>query len=186
MRKVFVASGLRCDLVMADHQSGKAYVEALAGRHVSGQLKIAPEHTEPEVLARMGKPGGDLLPFREHFLKACRKAGKNQFLTYYFIAAHPGTTAAHMKKLKSFCRDKLNIAPEQVQIFTPTPSTYSTLMYWTGRDPFRREKLFIEKAPQAKQRQKALLLPRRSARSGIKRSRRFPKPAGNHARGSKG
>ncbi len=182
MRKVFVASGLRCDLVMADRQSGRAYVDALAERHVSGQLKIAPEHTEPEVLAQMGKPGGDLLPFRKHFLQASRKVGKRQFLTYYFIAAHPGTTAAHMKKLKSFCRSQLRIAPEQVQIFTPTPSTYSTLMYWTGRDPFKREKLFIEKAPRAKQHQKTLLLPRRSARSGLKRSRRVPGSVKEHAR----
>ena len=182
MRKVFVASGLRCDLVMADRQSGKAYVDALAGRHVSGQLKIAPEHTEPEVLARMGKPGGDLLPFRERFLQASRKAGKRQFLTYYFIAAHPGTTAAHMRKLKSFCRDQLHLAPEQVQIFTPTPSTYSTLMYWTGRDPFRREKLFVEKAPREKQRQKALLLPRRSARDGVKRSQRIRGPVKKRVR----
>ena len=182
MRKVFVASGLRCDLVMADRQSGRAYVDALAERHVSGQLKIAPEHTEPEVLAQMGKPGGDLLPFRKHFLQASRKVGKRQFLTYYFIAAHPGTTAAHMKKLKSFCRSQLRIAPEQVQIFTPSPSTYSTLMYWTGRDPFKREKLFIEKAPRAKQHQKTLLLPRRSARSGLKRSRRVPGSVNEHAR----
>ncbi len=182
MRKVFVASGLRCDLVLADRQCGQGYVEALAARHVSGQLKIAPEHTEPDILARMGKSGGDLRPFREHFLKASRKAGKNQFLTYYFIAAHPGTTAAHMKKLKTFCKKYLEIAPEQIQIFTPTPSTYSTLMYWTERDPFRQEKIFIEKDPQAKQRQKAELLPRRYARLGLKRSRRFPKPSSEHTR----
>ena len=165
MRRVFVASGLRCDLVMADHRSGQAYIDALAGRHVSGQLKIAPEHTEPEVLKRMGKPGNNLLPFRERFLRASRRAGKHQFLTYYFIAAHPGSTTGHMKKLKSFCRAQLKIAPEQVQIYTPTPSTYSTLLYWTGRDPFSQQEIFVEKDPVKKQRQKAQLLPRRSVRA---------------------
>ena len=169
MRKVFVASGLRCDLVMTDRRSGSAYIDTLAAAHVSGQLKIAPEHTEPEVLKRMGKPGGDLLPFRHRFLQASRAAGKNQYLTYYFIAAHPGTTLEHMKRLKSFCRARLKITPEQVQIFTPTPSTYSTLMYWTDRDPFSRRKIFVEKDATAKQRQKTHLRPLASARTGKKR-----------------
>lgn len=173
MRKVFVASGLRCDLVMADRQSGEAYIDALAGQHVSGQLKIAPEHSEDEVLQRMGKPGlADLIPFRDRFLQASRSAGKRQYLTYYFIAAHPGTTAAHMRALGAFCRRHLRMAPEQVQIFTPTPSTYATLMYWTGRDPFSAEKIFVEKDPVRKQRQKTEILPRRSQRGMNPRSQR--------------
>ena len=169
MRHVFVASGLRYDLVMADRRSGQTYIDALAGKHVSGQLKIAPEHTDPEILERMGKSGRDLLPFRQRFLQACRSAGKRQFLTYYFIAAYPGTTAGHMKKLKSFCRTNLNIAPEQIQLFTPTPSTYASLMYWTERDPFSRRKIFVEKNPAQKQRQKNQLLPQ-SSRKSEKRS----------------
>ena len=174
MRRVFVASGLRCDLVMADQRAGKAYVETLAGKHVSGQLKIAPEHTEPDVLERMGKSGRDLLPFRKRFLQASRAAGKRQYLTYYFIAAYPGTTSAHMQKLKSFCRTHLKIAPEQVQIFTPTPSTYATLMYWTEKDPFTRRKLWVEKDPVRKQRQKNQLLPRHAVRPG----KTSPRPSG--------
>jgi uncharacterized radical SAM protein YgiQ len=170
MRHVFVASGLRCDLVAADRRFGLAYIDALAARHVSGQLKIAPEHSEKEVLQRMGKPGiENLKPFRERFLKASRAAGKRQYLTYYFIAAHPGTTLAHMRRLKTYTRQELKLAPEQVQVFTPTPSTYASLMYWTGRDPFSREKIFVERDPVRKQRQKEELLPRRSA------SQRFPR-----------
>ncbi len=185
MRRVFVASGLRCDLVMADQRAGEAYVDALAGRHVSGQLKIAPEHTEPDVLERMGKSGRDLLPFRKRFLQASRAAGKRQYLTYYFIAAYPGTTAGHMQKLRSFCRTHLKIAPEQVQIFTPTPSTFATLMYWTEKDPFSRRKLFVEKDPVKKQRQKNQLLPRHAVRPGKISSRPPGKPPNRPGRRSK-
>lgn len=173
VRKVFVASGLRYDLVMADRQSGRAYIDALARQHVSGQLKIAPEHSEPEVLARMGKSGIEaLMPFREQFQRASHAADKDQYLTYYFIAAHPGARDSHMQRLKAFCRGQLKIAPQQVQIFTPTPSTYSTLMYWTGRDPFSGEKIFIEKKPRRKQRQKDVLLPSRAGRSGSRQPQR--------------
>jgi uncharacterized radical SAM protein YgiQ len=172
MRHVFVASGLRCDLVAADHRSGAAYIDALADQHVSGQLKIAPEHSEQDVLQRMGKPGIESLkPFRERFLEASRAAGKRQYLTYYFIAAYPGTTLEHMRRLKTYTRRELKLAPEQVQIFTPTPSTYASLMYWTGRDPFRREKIFVERDPARKQRQKEELLARRSASRGFSRAR---------------
>ena len=171
VRKVFVASGLRYDLVMADRRSGRSYLDAVARRHVSGQLKIAPEHSDPEVLARMGKSGiEDLIAFRAHFQRASRTAGKDQYLTYYFIAAHPGTRSKHMQHLKTFCREQLKLSPQQVQIFTPTPSTYSTLMYWTGRDPFSGEKIFVEKEPRQKQRQKNTLV---AARGDRKRPRRF-------------
>ena len=181
VRKVFVASGVRYDLVMADRQSGRAYVDALARRHVSGQLKIAPEHSEPDVLARMGKSGIEaLMPFRAQFQQASRAAGKDQYLTYYFIAAHPGAQSGHMQRLKAFCREQLKIAPQQVQIFTPTPSTYSTLMYWTGRDPFSGEKIFVEKNPRRKQHQKNTLRPAHSGRSGPSRLQRsgIDRPAG--------
>jgi uncharacterized radical SAM protein YgiQ len=176
MRRVFVASGLRCDLAMADRRAGQAYVDALAGAHVSGQLKIAPEHTAPEVLALMGKSGRDLLPFRKRFLQASRAAGKRQYLTYYFMAAYPGTTDEHMRQLKSFCRTRLKIAPEQVQIFTPTPSTFAALMYWTEKDPFSHRRLFVEKDPVRKQSQKNQLLPRQNVRPGKQSSRSLRKP----------
>jgi uncharacterized radical SAM protein YgiQ len=178
VRHVFVASGLRCDLVMADRRAGGTFIDTLAGRHVSGQLKIAPEHSEPDILTRMGKPGiAYLAPFRNRFMKASRAAGKRQYLTYYFIAAHPGTRLDHMQCLKHYARQALKLSPEQVQIFTPTPSTWSSLMYWTGRDPFRHDKLFVEKDPARKQRQKEILLPRHGIRKTVSRPRpRRPSP----------
>ena len=92
------------------------------------------------------------------FYKHSHEAGKQQFLTYYFIAAHPGCTEKEMKELKVFASEKLKINPEQVQIFTPTPSTYSTLMYYTEKNPWTGEKIFIEKDTKRKQHQKDLVV----------------------------
>ena len=137
VRHVFVASGIRPDLVAADKKGGGRYIEELARHHVSGQLKLAPEHVTPFVLRLMGKPGtAPLLEFKEQFEAASRGAGKKQFLTYYFIAAHPGCTDDDMRELKRFATQRLRLVPEQVQVFTPTPSTWSTAMYYTGLDPF--------------------------------------------------
>lgn len=161
IKKVFVASGIRYDLVLADQKYGDRYLKELVAHHVSGQLKVAPEHSEPEVLEKMGKPPIDLLlAFKENFYRFTRQAGKKQFLTYYLIAAHPGCTMDHMLKLKHFTSRQLKVRPEQVQIFTPTPSTYSSLMYWTGTDPFTGEKLFVERDPRKKEKQKMVLLPK--------------------------
>ena len=160
IKKVFVASGIRYDIVLADQKYGDRYLKELVRHHVSGQLKVAPEHSEPEVLEKMGKPAIDLLlTFKEKFYRFTREAGKKQFLTYYLIAAHPGCTMDHMLKLRQFVSRQLKVRPEQVQIFTPTPSTYSSLMYWTGTDPFTNEALFVEKNPRAKEKQKIVLLP---------------------------
>ena len=158
VRKVFVASGLRHDLVLADAASGERYLRELAAHHVSGQLKIAPEHTEPRVLAAMGKPGAEtLVRFKGRFDRASRKAGKDQYLTYYFIAGHPGCDLADMEALARFCRKELNTRPRQVQVFTPTPSTWSSLMYWTRTDPFSGDAVFVEKDLRKKAAQKAAL-----------------------------
>ncbi len=160
VKQVFVASGIRHDLVLADRKYGDRYLEELVQHHVSGQLKLAPEHSEPEVLELMGKPAVDLLlEFKKRFDRLSREAGKKQFLTYYLIAAHPGCTMEQMRKLNHFVRRHLHIRPEQVQIFTPTPSTYSSLMYWTGVNPFSNETLLVEKNPRAKEKQKMVLLP---------------------------
>ena len=159
VKKAFVASGIRYDMLMDDDVCGKAYLQEVAAHHVSGQLKVAPEHTEPQVLAHMGKPGTDaLLEFKERFDQASRQAGKRQFLTYYFIAAHPGSRDKDMHALKRFVSQKLKLNPEQVQIFTPTPSTYSTLMYYTELDPFTRQPLFVEKEPTRVNRQKKIVV----------------------------
>lgn len=158
VKKVFVASGVRYDMVLCDVKHGAAYIDEIARHHVSGQLKLAPEHTEGAVTALMGKPGPDsLVEFKEKFDDASKKAGNDQFLTYYFIAAHPGCADADMVRMKKFVSIELKINPEQVQIFTPTPSTWSTLMYYTGINPFSKEKIFVEKGDGAKLRQKKII-----------------------------
>jgi uncharacterized radical SAM protein YgiQ len=163
IRKVFVASGLRPDLVFADGDNGDRYLKALVRHHVSGQLKIAPEHSEPHILARMGKPTVETcIRFRERFYHETRQAGRKQFLSYYIMAAYPGCDMHDMLRLRRFTRDQLQAAPEQVQIFTPTPSTYGALMYYTARDPFDGTPLFVEKNNAKKLQQKKSILPSRS------------------------
>lgn len=158
VRKVFVASGIRHDLVMGDARCGMAFMEELVRHHVSGQLKLAPEHSEDRVLRRMGKGGSEaLLDFRQRFFSISRNAGKKQFLTYYFIAAYPGSEEGDMHALRRFAARDLGIAPEQVQVFTPTPGTWASVMYHTGRDPFTGERLFVEKGLRGKRRQKDIL-----------------------------
>ena len=126
--------------------------------HISGQLKIAPEHTQPGVLAHMRKPDGDkVLAFKRRFENLSDEVKKKQFLSYYLIAAYPGCTMADMHALKRFASQKLGVLPEQVQVFTPTPSTYASVMYYTEKDPFTGEPLFVEKNPAAKQRQKEVI-----------------------------
>ncbi|MBO7237146.1 MAG: YgiQ family radical SAM protein, partial [Kiritimatiellae bacterium] len=136
VKHVFVASGIRPDLVAADRACGDRYIDEIAKHHVSGQLKLAPEHVVTRVLEFMGKPGVEsLLKFKRKFEAANRRFGKKQFLTYYFIAAHPGCTEADMRELKRFATRELKLNPEQVQIFPPTPLTAATCMYYTGVDP---------------------------------------------------
>ena len=158
VRKAFVASGVRHDLVLADRAHGMAYLDELVAHHVSGQLKLAPEHSEDEVLRLMGKPGVEkLLAFRARFEEANTRHGLKQFLTYYFIAAHPGCTEERMRRLRLFATRELGLTPEQVQVFTPTPSTWSTAMYWTERDPATGQAIFVEKGARGRQAQKDAL-----------------------------
>ena len=155
---VVVASGIRCDLVAADHRYGDAYTARIAGHHVSGQLKVAPEHIESNILQLMGKSDTEhIIDFRKAFIKWSRSANKRQYLTYYFIAAHPGCDDQHMRNLSRYARNTLRIRPRQVQIFTPTPSTYSTLMYMTESDPFTGKDLFVETDPARRRKQKDIL-----------------------------
>lgn len=178
IRRVFVASGIRYDLILSDAKHGDRYLAEILGHHVSGQLKIAPEHVVDSVLERMGKPGRKALEaFIRRFERLKRETGRSLFLTYYFMAAHPGCTQADMEALRAFAESRLGILPEQTQIFTPTPATWSTLMYHTGQDPFTGERLFVEKNPAARERQKAAITPaprerltrlRRQRRQGIR------------------
>ena len=161
VKKVFVASGIRYDLLLADRKHGVPYLREVVHHHVSGQMKVAPEHVVDRVLRRMGKPGAKvLLEFRDLFYRLTKAARKKQFLTYYLIAAHPGCTEQDMRALKRFASRELRIKPEQVQVFTPTPSTYSSLMYHTEMDPFTGESIFVEKEPVRKEQQKEIVVGR--------------------------
>ena len=158
IKKIFIASGIRYDLILNDPKHGEKYLHEIVGHHTSGQLKVAPEHADDRVLALMRKPKhAAMIQFKQLFDARTKATGKRHFLTYYLIAAHPGSTEADMQRTKAFVSAQLHINPEQVQIFTPTPSTYSTLMYYTEMDPFSGEKIFVEKNMGQKQAQKNIL-----------------------------
>ncbi|MEI6259582.1 MAG: YgiQ family radical SAM protein [Deltaproteobacteria bacterium] len=161
VRHVFVASGIRYDMILADQKNGLEYLTEVVHHHTSGQMKIAPEHTENEVLDLMGKPGMDsLIEFKRLFDAICKTSGKQLYLTYYFMVAHPGCTEAHVGRLKTFVSRHLHMIPEQVQVFTPTPSTVSTLVYHTGVDTISGAPVFCEKQVKKKEKQKQMLLKR--------------------------
>jgi uncharacterized radical SAM protein YgiQ len=159
VKKAFVASGIRYDLINNDKKYGKTYLKEIVTHHISGQMKIAPEHTSDKVLRLMNKPSTDtLVKFKKDFDALSRSTGKKQFLTYYLIAAHPGCSEKEMVELKDFTQNKLHINPEQAQIFTPTPSTYSSLMYYTELDPKTKKPIFVEKDPNKKEKQKEIVV----------------------------
>ena len=177
VRKVFIASGVRYDLVLADHADGEAYLSELLEHHISGQMKVAPEHTEAHVLELMGKPDdGALLAFLKLFRKASQHSSSRPFLTYYLIAAHPGCTAGDMDRMREFVRQHLKTRPEQVQVFTPTPSTWSSLMYYTEWDPFHNRPCFVEKGAGRRMEQKRRLM-------GDPGGQRRPRPGRERRRG---
>ncbi|MBN1580970.1 MAG: YgiQ family radical SAM protein [Anaerolineae bacterium] len=162
VKKVFIGSGIRYDLILDDAKDGGRYLREVVHHHVSGQLKVAPEHTQDRVLNKMGKPGNEsLIEFKQQFDRLNAEAGKDQFLTYYLIAAHPGCSEKDMKRMRAFISRELQVNPEQVQIFTPTPATYSSVMYYTEIDPFTGESLFVEKENKRKQKQKNIVLSKR-------------------------
>jgi uncharacterized radical SAM protein YgiQ len=176
IKKIFLASGLRYDMILQDRKEGMNYLRDVVRNHVSGQMKIAPEHSEEAVLTVMGKPGGSgLLRFRDSFRSLTKAAGKDQYLTYYLMAAHPGCDEGHMARLKEFTGKELHIQPEQVQIFIPAPGTWSAVMYHTETNPFTGEKLFVEKNMARKNRQKDLITSPMSPRP----SDRKPRPGGS-------
>ena len=162
IKKIFIASGIRYDMILDDNKCGQTYLKEIIKDHISGQMKIAPEHTEDKILGLMGKDGKSCLnEFKNQFYKINNELGKKQFLTYYLIAAHPGCKDKDMMDLKRYASQELRVNPEQVQIFTPTPSTYSTLMYYTEKDPFTNQKLFVEKDNGKKQKQKDIVTEKR-------------------------
>jgi len=159
VKKAFVSSGIRYDLITEDKAFGYDYLKSLVNDHISGQMKVAPEHTEQHVLDLMGKPGKQtLVDFKKLYDKLNREAGKKQFLTYYLIVAHPGCEEKDMHELKRFTTQELKMNPEQAQVFTPTPGTYSAVMYYTELDPITRKKIFVEKDTRRKEKQKEIVV----------------------------
>ena len=148
-------SGLRYDYIMADKND--TFFNELIKHHVSGQLKVAPEHVSHKVLKFMGKPAGKTYDkFREKFYKATEKIEKKQYLIPYLMSSHPGCTINSAVELAEYLRDT-NYQPEQVQDFYPTPGTPSTTMFYTGLDPNTLEEVHIPKTKHEKAMQRALL-----------------------------
>lgn len=157
VKKVFVRSGVRFDYALADKKHGDEFIKELAQNHVSGQLRLAPEHVTGDVLDVMGKPSIDLYEsFVEKFDKASADAGLEQYVLPYLMSSHPGSTLKDAVELAEWCRD-LGYNPEQVQDFYPTPSTPSTVMYATGIDPRTMEPVYVAKSPHEKAMQRALI-----------------------------
>lgn len=155
IKKVFIRSGIRYDYLLADKNLD--FLDELCRYHVSGQLKIAPEHIAPQVLAKMGKPGKEVyLKFMRLFEKKNKEIGKPQFLVPYFISSHPGCTLNNAVELAEFLRD-IKHQPEQVQDFIPTPGSAATAMWYSGYDPNTMEEVFVPKNPHDKAMQRALM-----------------------------
>ena len=155
VKKVFVRSGVRFDYVMADRD--RTFLEELCRYHVSGQLRVAPEHVSDQVLACMGKPPHRVYEgFVKEFDRINKKIGKQQYAVPYFISSHPGSTVKDAVRLAEYIRD-LGFMPEQVQDFYPTPSTLSTCMYYTGLDPRSMKPVYVPKDPHEKAIQRAML-----------------------------
>lgn len=155
VKKVFVRSGVRYDYVLADPSD--EFLRELCEHHVSGQLKVAPEHISPPVLNRMGKPGQKVYnEFVRRYFKISKELGKQQYLVPYFISSHPGCGLREAVELAEYIRD-MGYNPEQVQDFIPTPGTLSTCMYYTGLDPRTMEKVYVPKDPHEKAMQRALM-----------------------------
>lgn len=155
VKKVFVRSGLRYDYVLANNN--KAFVKELCQYHVSGQLKVAPEHVSKRVTTMMGKAGKEeFLTFKKWFEEANRELGKKQYLVPYFMSSHPGCTLEDAIELAEFLRDQ-HMYPEQVQDFIPTPGSLSTCMYYTGINPLDGKPVYVAKKGRDKAKQRALM-----------------------------
>ena len=155
VKKVFIRSGVRFDYVVADRD--KTFLRELVEHHVSGQLRVAPEHVSDQVLKYMGKPSHSVYQqFLKEYDAANRQTGKQQYAVPYFMSSHPGCTMKEAVKLAEYVRD-LGFTPEQVQDFYPTPSTLSTCMYYTGIHPLTGEKVYVPKNPHEKAIQRVLM-----------------------------
>lgn len=155
VKKVFIRSGIRFDYLLAE--KNRAFLRELCQYHVSGQLKVAPEHISDNVLKRMGKPENKVYrQFMKEYAQMNEKLGLKQYLVPYLMSSHPGSTLKEAIELAEYLRD-LGYMPEQVQDFYPTPSTLSTCMYYTGYDPRTMEKVYVPTNPHEKAMQRALI-----------------------------
>lgn len=155
IKKVFVRSGIRFDYLVADED--ESFFKELVEHHVSGQLKVAPEHCSANVLKRMGKPPIEVYNrFKRRFYDITQRAGKKQYLVPYLMSSHPGSTINDAIELSLFLK-KEGMRPEQVQDFYPTPGTVSTCMFYTGLDPYTMESVYVPRTPREKAEQRALL-----------------------------
>ncbi len=155
VKKVFIRSGIRYDYLIYDKKD--EFFNELCEHHVSGQLKVAPEHISPKVLEKMGKPGRDVYErFTKKYHAINKKLGMNQFLVPYLMSSHPASDLEAAIELAEYLRD-LGYTPEQVQDFYPTPGTLSTCMYYTELDPLTMEKVYVPKSPHEKAMQRALI-----------------------------
>lgn len=155
VKKVFIRSGIRYDYLMADKND--KFLDELCRYHISGLLKIAPEHIAPQVLSKMGKPGKDVyLKFMKVFAEKNKEIGLSQYLVPYFISSHPGCTLNNAIELAEFLRD-IHHQPEQVQDFIPTPGSLATAMYYSGYDPNTGNTVFVARNPHDKAMQRALM-----------------------------
>ena len=165
VKKVFIRSGIRFDYLLAD--GNDAFFRELVAHHISGQLKVAPEHISDVVLARMGKPKRSVYEkFVRKYKKLNEEMGKNQFLVPYLMSSHPGSTLKEAIELAEYLRD-LGYMPEQVQDFYPTPSTLSTVMYYTGIDPRNGQQVYVCRNPHEKAMQRALIQYRNPKNRGL-------------------
>ena len=155
VKKVFIRSGIRFDYLMYDKD--RTFLKELCEHHVSGQLKVAPEHISNNVLSRLGKPSVEVYnSFVKAYKDMNKKIGKEQYLVPYLMSSHPGSTLKEAVELAEYLRD-LGYMPEQVQDFYPTPSTISTCMYYTGLDPRTMEPVYVATNPHEKAMQRALI-----------------------------
>lgn len=165
VKKVFLRSGLRYDYLL--YEKNPQVLEEICRHHVSGQLKVAPEHVSPDVLKIMQKPGPHVYQkFVEKYKNINKQLGKKQYLVPYFIASHPGSTLKEAVKLAEYVRD-MGYNPEQVQDFTPTPGSLSTCIYYTGINPFTGERVYVPRAFRERQMQRALLQYRNPANRAL-------------------
>ena len=155
VKKVFVRSGIRYDYLIYDKD--ETFFKELIRYHISGQLKVAPEHVSERVLNLMGKPKKEVyLRFSKRYVELCKKEGKNQFLVPYLMSSHPGSTLRDAIELAEFLRD-IRHQPEQVQDFYPTPGSVSTCMFYTGLDPRTMKPVYVARSAHEKAMQRALL-----------------------------